>query len=218
MDQKLAESKRLLGCESIDVVLLHAPNCWPGHCTPEEEKVGWRTGWKNLEKLKEIHNIQHIGVSNFDISLMEELLRLSDSKVAVVQNWMDPFHQDAEVRALAAAHHIQYMAYSSFGTQWSNGRARFRDHNPVLNLDSRYGENLVLRQLAERHGVSIAAVVLSWAMQMDGVTIIPRSSSPQHIADNFGFLSAGLAQPVVLSGEEVAEITALDGVLGYPWD
>lgn len=38
---------------------------------------------------------------------------------------MDPFHQDREVRRLAAEHGIEYMAYSSFGTQWG-------DSNPVL--------------------------------------------------------------------------------------
>ena len=70
---------------SLDIVLLHSPYCWQGHCTQEEERVTWQTGWRNLEILKKEGLIDHIGVSNFDVRLLGELLSFTDSKVSVIQ-------------------------------------------------------------------------------------------------------------------------------------
>lgn len=45
MKAKLTESRNLLLGEEdrpLDVVLLHSPYCWRGHCTPEEEAVSWK--------------------------------------------------------------------------------------------------------------------------------------------------------------------------------
>ncbi len=218
MDQKLAESRQLLNRSSLDVVLLHSPDCWPGHCTKEEQAVTWQSGWRHLEQLRDKHNIRAIGVSNFDVDRLEELVRsLANSKVTVVQNWMDPFHQDREVRAFAAAHRIHYMAYSSFGTQWGGNR-RFENYNPVLTTDRRYTANAVLRDIAESHHISVAEVVISWAVQLGGLSIIPRSASAAHLHDNFRHLQEQREQPVTLSAAEMAAIEALDGSIGLPWD
>ena len=53
--------------------------CWPGHCTPEEEAISWRTGWKNLETLKRdpiIGNaVRAIGVSTLPCALCSVYLK-----------------------------------------------------------------------------------------------------------------------------------------------
>jgi hypothetical protein len=36
---------------TLDVVLLHSPRCWQGHCSKEQEAYTWQKGWLNLEKL-----------------------------------------------------------------------------------------------------------------------------------------------------------------------
>lgn len=70
----------------LDAVLLHAPWCWRNHCTEEEERVHWRTGWYNLEQLQDEFMILKLGVSNFDIKLLKELtLSVANRKVAVIQ-------------------------------------------------------------------------------------------------------------------------------------
>jgi hypothetical protein len=47
----LLRSRRLLtrGSQPLDLVLLHSPFCWPGHCTAQEERVPWQRGWRALE-------------------------------------------------------------------------------------------------------------------------------------------------------------------------
>ena len=74
----------------LDAVLLHAPFCWPRHCSAEEERRTWREGWRHLEELREEGLVRHIGVSNFDAPLLRELLQLSNRRVSLVQNWYPP--------------------------------------------------------------------------------------------------------------------------------
>lgn len=216
------------GKGKIDVILLHAPFCWQGHCTPEQEAVSWLDAWRHLEILREEFDIPHIGVSNLDIDQLEELvLHHANSKVAVLQNWMDPFHQDTQVRQFCADHDIVYMAYSSFGTQWSHSR-RTNGRNPVMT-------NRVLLDIASRHNTTVTDVVLSW-LAAENVVAIPRTSSIQHLEENFSICSANeggyalcnregtLHLPgltglkVSLSERELSQIRSLDDSLGSPWD
>jgi len=70
---------------SLDVVLLHSPWCWRGHCTAEEERVSWHTGWRNLEAQKRAGRVDIVGVCNFEAHLLQELIDMADAKVGVIQ-------------------------------------------------------------------------------------------------------------------------------------
>jgi len=195
--------------ESLDIVLLHSPYCWAGHCTKEEETHTWQEAWRNLEKLKQEGIIRAIGVSNFDRSQLEELETLASTRIAVVQNWMDPFNQDVESRMFCKAHGITYMAYSSMGTQWE---AKFPENNPVLT-------DKTLLDIAHQHQTSVGAVVSSWLLQ-EGVIAIPRASKLEHIREN-AFHKRRLGDgslPVFLSPQDIDRIRNLDGSKGLPWD
>lgn len=199
-------------------VLLHAPHCWEGHCSADEV-LPWQTAWKHLEDLKDEFSIMHIGVSNFDLPQLQELVgQLANRRVSVVQNWMDPLHQDADVRAFCSEHHIQYMAYSSFGTQWGQRVDLLR--HPVL------------AGIADARGWTVPQVILAW-LKAEGVVALPRSSNTEHLAINFaachadrpcaapmqlGSLDTDGESESSLSQEEVNTIRALDGSMGNPWD
>jgi len=225
MDEKLAESSRYFGSHGLDVVLLHAPFCWHGHCSKQQEQITWRMGFKNLELLQQKYHIKYIGVSNFNHFQLHELLTnvaSHPSKVNILQNWMDPFHQDREVRILCNEYHIQYMAYSSFGTQWEyshNGK------NPIW-------ENVVLQELALQYQVSIPMLILSWLWH-EQVVAIPRSTNLYHLQENFqlhfchdhkdlcherGWLVAEeetiTKYPIPFTEEDLLALRALDGSLG----
>lgn len=202
MEEKIKESISNLGKSALDVVLLHSPRCWDGHCTEEELSISWRVGWKNLEKLQVKYGIREIGVSNFDYQELEELvLELSNAKVSVIQNWMDPFRQDVHVRMFAREHQIEYMAYSSFGTQWFGYGF---DHNVVFY-------NPVLDKIALKHDSTIAKVVLAWLLK-EGVIALPRSSKEEHLQENFSFLLDEKTR-IVLDEDDMGLIRSLDGIL-----
>lgn len=197
--------------DHLDVVLLHSPYCWQGHCSKEEESHSWQNAWRALERLKEEGRVKAIGVSNFDYAQLTELEGMANSKVSVVQNWMDPFNQDKRVRDFCRLHGMTYMAYSSMGTQWE-GHAQSSGGNPILN-------NPTLLGIAAAHGTSVAAVVTSWLLQ-EGVVGIPRASSEAHIEEN-AFTGRRLPNgnlPVFLSSPDMAAIRSLDGKMGTPWD
>ena len=143
-----------------------------------------------------------IGVSNFDAQQLQELVHMANSKIAVIQNWMDPLHQDAPVRQVASENGIAYMAYSSFGTQWNAQKYSLRG-NIVL-------DNPLLKQLSRKYGVGVTDVVLSWLMQ-ENVIAIPRSSKIEHLVANNRY-------HFFLESEDVESIRRLDGSMGNPWD
>jgi len=208
MTKALESSRRRLtnGTEPVDVVLLHAPVCWPGTCTPEEESVTWQTGWKNLEVLSRRGYCRFIGVSNFDVHLLEELFSFATVRVSFLQNWMDPFHQDKETRAFAKRHGIVYMAFSSLGIQWYNSLKR----NPVF-------ESEVLQAVAKSQGKSVAQVTYSWVLQ-SGAAALPRTTNSAHLAELRVFTRTQNRSrlTVFLNAEDMEIIKKLDGSLDKP--
>lgn len=189
--------------KKLDVALLHAPFCWAGHCTPAQESYSWMAAWRNLESLHADQLVSAIGVSNFHPDQLRDLLQFANTRVSVVQNWMDPFHQDAEVRAICREYNIAYMAYSSLGGQWEYISGVNR--NPVFT-------DPTLLHVAEKHNCSVSTVVLSWALQ-EGVVVIPRSTKPQKIHENAGLLTYNR---IYLDDVDLRIIRLLDGTLGEP--
>ena len=208
----------------LDVLLLHAPRCWPGHCSAAEETQSWQQGWRNLEQLRDEGAARHIGVSNFDAGLLRELLLLANRRVAVVQNWC--------VVGLCGLHSRDQDGPLSPGPTGAaaSGRARHRLHGLQLPRHAVGRRQPRARgphptagelatsvpprdphphpQIARRHNVSVSRVVLSWLLQ-EGVTAIPRSASQEHIADNAALLSL----PPFLTAEDMESIRRLDGSL-----
>lgn len=191
----------LLGCDSTRPSLslgLHKPRCWPGACARHPEGT-WQESWRALEDVLYDGLVRAIGICDVDGPLLEELLQ-QRQKPHIIQNWMDPFHQDREVRQRCREAGIQYQAYSSLGTQW----VHFRGHifNPVF-------AHPVLRTIAEQREGNVAQVVLAWALH-HGVAVIPASTSRERQRSNLD--SFGLQ----LSPADVARIDGLDGALDPP--
>eukprot|EP00439_Symbiodinium_sp_Y106_P083228 s255_g23.t1 len=155
--------------------------------------------WRALEDVLDDGLVRAIGICDVDEPLLEELLQ-QRQKPHIIQNWMDPFHQDREVRQRCHEAGIQYQAYSSLGTQW----VHFRGHifNPVF-------ANPVLRKIAEQQQGNVAQVVLAWALH-HGVAVIPASTRTERQRSNLH--SFGLQ----LSPADVALIDGLDGALDAP--
>lgn len=208
MERRLDQSIEYLHGENskraLDVVLLHSPRCWNGHCNEEEESHTWQEAWRNLEQFKEEGKVLEVGVSNFDYKELKDLLSMADTKVAVIQNWMDPLHQDRATRELAQSNGIAYMAYSSYGTQWQGRRRKLGESdNPVLHHPE-------LLRIANKHSATVPQVINSWLSQLK-VIAIPRSSSEDHVIEN-------AQHREFLDDIDMFDIQALDNTIGNPWD
>eukprot|EP00512_Aurantiochytrium_limacinum_P006071 CAMPEP_0171515262 /NCGR_PEP_ID=MMETSP0959-20130129/3348_1 /TAXON_ID=87120 /ORGANISM="Aurantiochytrium limacinum, Strain ATCCMYA-1381" /LENGTH=326 /DNA_ID=CAMNT_0012053771 /DNA_START=37 /DNA_END=1014 /DNA_ORIENTATION=- len=160
----------------LDLVLLHYPVCgsWIPACQGVDPEGDWLEAYSVLEEYYDKGTIRAIGLSN--VGRYEIARCMSEARVTphVVQNWMDPFHQDADVRAECEQHRIAYTSYSTLGTQWQYREPYKR--NLVF-------ENEALLAIAKRTSRSVQETVLLWALQRDAI-ILPRSTSKNHIEAN----------------------------------
>ena len=206
----------------LDSVLIHKPRCWDGACRKEPEGT-WQESWKALEDLYDQGVVKAIGICDVDNNLLDELLgqrvrphivqskedellhicihskksnHLLISRTVLLEDWMDPLHQDSHIRDRCLQNGIQYQAYSSLGTQWVHHKG-FKG-NPVL-------ENPTLVEIATSHNTDVASIVLTWAVK-HGISVLPASRNP--IRQQSNLESASL---INLSEEEMSLIDDLDG-------
>jgi diketogulonate reductase-like aldo/keto reductase len=168
-------SLKRLNTDRIDLYLLH----WRGG-HPLAETVA------AFEKLRQEGKIRHWGVSNLDVSDMEEIRRApGGGNCAANQVLYHPNGRGIEYDLLpwCEKHHVAIMAYS-----------------PLGHTTSRLLRSPALVNIAKRHGVTPAQVALAWGLRFPHVISIPKASEPGHVREN------AAAIDVVLTPQDMAEI------------
>jgi len=185
------KSAAKLGVEQIDLLILHQalPSAF-------DKTVG---AYKALEKLLADGKVRAIGVSNFMVEHLTDLLEQTDVVPAINQIELHPYFQQKEVHAFGTKHGIVTQAWSPIG-----GITAYRDS------EKRSFDEPVIIAIGEKYGKSAAQVMLRWHIQ-NGIQVIPKSTKAERIAENFDVFD------FELTAEEVAQIDALDtGVRGGP--
>ncbi len=137
----------------VDLYLIH----WPVTGLRNET-------WKALEKLLKDDKTRAIGVSNFTIRHLKELMKDSSTIPSVNQVEFSPFLYQKELLDYCASHNIIVEAYSPLT------RARKLDHPQ-------------LKSMAEKYGKKPAQILIRWGLQ-HGIVEIPKSGSKAHIYEN----------------------------------
>jgi len=179
------KSAAKLGVDRIDLLILH--QALPGDFDRTLE------AYRALETLLEDGKVRAIGVSNFMVDHLTKLLDRATVVPAVNQIEVHPYFQQREVQAFGAEHHILTQAWSPIG-----GITFYRDGSHGSTL-----EDPVIGGLAETHGKTPAQVMLRWHLQ-EGRSVIPKSTKPHRIAENFDVFD------FELTADELAAIDALD--------
>lgn len=131
---------------------------------------------------------------------LNRLLEKSTVVPAVNQIEVHPYFQQRQVQALGAERDILTQAWSPIG-----GITFYRDGTHGSTL-----EDPVIGRIAQAHGKSPAQVMLRWHLQQ-GRSVIPKSTRPHRIAENFDVFDFDL------SADELAAVDALDtGQRGGP--
>jgi methylglyoxal/glyoxal reductase len=161
--QAFEESRKKLGLEYIDLYLIH----WP-------VKGKYKETWKALEKLYEDGLVKAIGVSNFQVHHLKDLL--ADAKVKPVVNQVEfhPYLTQKELLAYCNEENIQLEAWSPLM------------QGEVVRVD-------VIKELAEKYGKTPAQIVLRWDLQ-HGVVTIPKSVKEHRIRENADVFDFELSQ------------------------
>jgi diketogulonate reductase-like aldo/keto reductase len=159
-------SLRRLKTDRIDLYLLH----WREERTPLAEAI------QAFELLRAAGKIRDWGVSNFDITDMEEVGSLTGG----IGLATDQVLYNLEARGIewdlipwCQRHRIPIMAYSPIGQG-----ALVEDEDVI--------------EVARRLQATPAQVALAWVLRQDGVIGIPKAGTPQHVRENVGALSLRL--------------------------
>jgi 2,5-diketo-D-gluconate reductase A len=150
----LEASLRALGTDYVDLWLIH----WP---PSGRESV---QAWKEFLALRDEGKTRAVGVSNYNIEQIDELTQTSGQTPQVNQIRWGPSLYDAGEVAEHRRRGVIVEGYSPFKT------TNLRD--PVLT------------EIAERHGVTTAQVVIRWHIDHE-VVVIPKSATRDRIAINF---------------------------------
>ena len=165
-------SLRELKTNYIDMYLIHWPKCDPNvewmHCSDTKDPEGtWMESWQAMEKFYAEGRLMSIGVSNFNVDLLNELLSVAVVKPHLIQNWSEPGNHDDLVRDWATEHEVIYQPYASL-----------RNINAIPP-----GIKEKLSKIAEDRNVSIYQVALRFFIQT-GCATIPRSTKSEHLKEN----------------------------------
>jgi diketogulonate reductase-like aldo/keto reductase len=166
-------SMEKLGLEYLDLYLIH----WP-----VEGK--YKDTWKALEKLYKDGRVRAIGVSNFHVHHLQDLLSIAEIKPMVNQIEYHPHLTQTEVHEFCKKEGIQLEAWSPL------------KQGELLN-DS------TITAIAEKHQKSPAQIILRWDLQNEVVTI-PKSTKEHRIIENASIFD------FELSSEEMEQIKRLN--------
>ncbi|TDO33940.1 diketogulonate reductase-like aldo/keto reductase [Kribbella sp. VKM Ac-2527] len=180
-----------LGVDQLDLLILHQPLSSSFDRTLD--------AYRALEKLLADGKVRAIGVSNFMPEHLDRLLTETSVVPAVNQIELHPYFQQAVLQQVHAEQGILTQAWSPIG-----GITSYRDAEKSTFDDP------TLLEIAGQYGKSAAQVMLRWHLQQ-GRSVIPKSTKPARIAENFDVFD------FELTTEQLAAIDGLDtGVRGGP--
>ncbi|KAA0212297.1 MAG: aldo/keto reductase [Leptolyngbya sp. PLA3] len=180
-------SLRRLGLDYIDLYLLH----WPMPADFEATVASYKVA----EAILAEGRVRAIGVSNFQPHHLNDLIGRSDVVPAVNQIELNPYFTEPAVREANERHGIVTQSWSPIGGTYNRGTHADISTKPL--------DNPVIGGLASKHRKTPAQVILRWHLQ-HGFSAIPKSVTPERIAENFDVFDFTLAP------EEIAAIDALD--------
>ncbi|WP_157306981.1 aldo/keto reductase [Chitinophaga tropicalis] len=167
-------SLKKLGLDYIDLYLIHIP------------QGDINSSWTAMEELYKEGKVRAIGVSNFNMNQIQNLLKQHSVIPAVNQVETHPFSQKTEMQKALKFQGIQLESWAPFA----------QGKNNIFN-------NELLKALSSKYNKSIAQVALRWLIQKE-VVVIPKSANLKRINENFNVFD------FELSSEDMITIKSLD--------
>jgi diketogulonate reductase-like aldo/keto reductase len=173
-------SLKRLKTDHIDLYLLH----WRGSVPFAETLAGFA-------RLKRDGKIRHHGVSNFNTDDMREWVAIAGGETVASNQILYNLGRRGpqyELIPWCRERGITIMAYTPL------------DQGRIL-------ANKTLGEVAARHGASAAQVALAWLLRQDGMIVIPKATSQEHVRDNRGAVDLAL---------DAGDLAALDRAFPPP--
>jgi len=185
-----------VGVDYLDLYLIH----WPIAFTPRKGlfpldeqgriihdlETSLVDTWKTLIGFQKAGKVKTIGVSNFTISHLKDIISATGVKPFVNQVEMHPLNPQEELLEFCKKEGIVVTAYSPLGNNLKN--------KPKLT------ENATIKSIASKLRATEAQVLIAWGAQR-GTVVIPKSVNEDRIKSNF--------QQITLSEEDMEAVSAL---------
>jgi diketogulonate reductase-like aldo/keto reductase len=142
--------------------------------------------WRAMEDLYNAGKIRVIGLSNFQIDRLTDLMLFNKIPPAVNQIEMHPFNQQIDAASYLKEHNVQVESWGPF----AEGK------NDIFN-------NELLNSIAAKHSKSVAQIILRWIIQR-GIVVIPKTVNKSRMIENFNIFD------FELSDEDMESIKSLD--------
>ncbi len=170
--KEIEQSLRRLGFDQVDLYIIH----WP--------QGGPTWAWPGMERARELGHARSIGVSNFSVRELEQVIASAGVPPVVNQVQFSPFEYREKLLEACRRADVALEAYSPLGT-------------------GRYVGDSAVARIAERLGRTPAQVLLRWCLEHELVAI-PKSTHRERIEENSRIFDFSLSK------EDMAELDALD--------
>jgi len=156
LQRSLETSLKKLKTDYVDLLLIH----WP------VKEVSFAEQMKALAKVQKAGHSKLIGVSNFTVAQMTEVVEKIGAPIATNQVEYHPFLSQKLVYDYILAHGMFLTAYSPL--------ARGKIY-----------EAKDLKEIAHKHNKTVGQIALRWLVQQEGVAAIPKAAGEKHMRENF---------------------------------
>lgn len=213
---EVEESLRRLGTDYIDLYITH----WQDPTTPIEETVA------ALEELKQAGKIRAIGASNVNRTELEQYIQTGSLDAIQERFSMIDRKIEADLLPLTVQNGVSTLSYSSLALGLLSGMIGpdrifagddQRKDNPRFSVANRQKAKVfsdAIRPVAERHGASIAQVVIAWTLAQPGVTFAlcgARNSAQALDNARAGMLRLGADDLSAIDTAVAAKLANMDG-------
>jgi D-xylose reductase len=152
--------------------------------------------WQAMERLVQAGLVRHIGVSNFNTSLLRDLLSSAQTRPAVLQVELHPYLTQEKLLRFCREEEIAVTAFSPLGAP------SYLELGMASTTESAMEESIV-KQSAARHGKSRAQILLRWGVQR-GTSVVPKTTRVDRLRENLDIFD------FKLSDDEMSAISALN--------
>ena len=168
-----------LDTDYIDLLLIHQP------------AGNYVAGYQLMEKAYKEGKVKAIGLSNFTVKQIKEILSICEVKPAVLQTEAHPYSQEKELKEFLAAEGIYIQAWY-----------------PLGHGDKALLQEPLFAELGAKYSKTPAQIILRWHTQAGNI-VIPGSKNPDHIRANFDIFD------FALTSAEMEQIAALNKDVRY---
>ena len=174
-----------LGVDQVDLYIIH----WP--------QAGPTWAWPGMERAHERGYARSIGVSNFSVGELDDLMSVAETRPVVNQVQFSPFKYRRKLLEACDERGVALEAYSPLGTGQHLSDER-------------------VRRIAERVGRTPAQVLLRWCVQLD-LVVIPKSTHRERIEENAQIFDFALSDEDIAALDALNETDGSDRALERKW-